>query len=104
VSSASTHRANWYRWDGPDLVLQVFVQPRASRAEFAEAGERGLKIRLPAPPVDGAANAALQAFLAEEFGVPKKEVVLEQGETARRKRIRIRSPRRLPAGLALQKT
>jgi uncharacterized protein (TIGR00251 family) len=94
----------WYRWDGPDLVLQLLVQPRAQRPGFAGVTERGLKIRLAAAPVDGAANAALQQFLAEAFHVPKKEVVLEQGESARRKRIRIRSPRRLPAELGIEKT
>jgi uncharacterized protein (TIGR00251 family) len=91
----------WYRWDGTDLVLQLHVQPRASREGFAGVTAQGLKIRLTAAPVEGEANLALQALLAHEFGVPKKDVVLERGASGRKKQARIRQPRRLPADLPL---
>jgi len=93
----------WFRWDGADLILQLHVQPRASRAGFAGITERGLRVRLTAAPVEGEANEALQTLLAREFGVPKGDVSLEHGSTARHKRVRIHSPRRLPATLALTK-
>jgi uncharacterized protein YggU (UPF0235/DUF167 family) len=48
-----------------------------------------VKIRLAAPPVDGAANAALIAFLAERLGVPRAAVTVVAGATARRKRVAI---------------
>jgi uncharacterized protein len=48
-----------------------------------------LKIRLAAAPVEGAANAALVAFLAEVFGVPQRQVVLKQGSKSRRKVIEV---------------
>ncbi|MDE3150868.1 MAG: YggU family protein [Gemmatimonadota bacterium] len=65
--------------------LSVHVQPRAARTEIA--GEHGgaLKIRLAAPPVDGAANDALVAFLAEQFGVPRRAVRVVSGHASRRK-------------------
>jgi len=91
-------RASWYRWEDGDLILEVHVQPRASRDEIA--GEHGgrLKIRITAPPVDGKANKHLQAFLARTCGVPRSAVDLVAGESGRDKRLRIRNPRRLPPG------
>ncbi|MFZ5469243.1 MAG: DUF167 domain-containing protein [Myxococcota bacterium] len=71
------------------VELSVLVQPRASRTKIC--GEHGgqLKIQLAAPPVDGAANAALVEFVAERVGVPKRQVQLVAGESSRRKRLRI---------------
>lgn len=89
----------WYRWDGPDLLLDLRVQPRAARDEFGEPlGER-IKLRLTAPPVDGKANAELTRFLAREFGVPKSRIRLESGASSRNKRVRILAPARLPPQL-----
>lgn len=74
----------------PDgLVLRVVVQPRASRSEFCGLQGDELKLRLTAPPVDGAANACCQEFLAKLFRVPKSAVRIESGETSRHKRIRV---------------
>lgn len=49
-----------------------------------------MTLRLTAPPVEGAANAACRAFLAAWLGLPKSRVLLIHGETSRRKVIRIR--------------
>lgn len=92
--------SGWCRRDGADLVLAVRVQPRASREGFAGTVGDAVKIALLAPPVGGRANEALRGFLAKEFGVPKSAVVLERGEGARRKRVRILAPKRIPAALA----
>jgi len=91
---------SWYRWDGPDLVLEVRVQPRAKRDEFAAAAGGRLRVRLAAPPVDGKANAALITFLAEAFAVPRSAVTLEQGIAARDKRLRVSNPRSVPSMLS----
>ena len=68
-------------------VLNLRIVPRA--AKNAIAGEHGdaLKIRLCAPPVDGAANAALVEFLAETFALPRNRVQLLSGQTSRTKRV-----------------
>ena len=74
--------------DTPDgAVLNLRVVPRA--AKNAVQGEHGdaLKIRLCAPPVDGAANAALIEFLAESFSLPRARVQLLSGQTSRNKRV-----------------
>ena len=79
----------WLRELPGAVVLEVLVQPRASRTRAA--GEHGgrLKIQLAAPPVDGEANRALVEFLAEELGVRKVDVAILRGETGRRKTIRV---------------
>lgn len=86
----------WYRWDGADLIVQVRVQPRASRDELAGVQGDSLRVRLSAPPVDGAANRQLCAFLAGLCGVPPSAVSLLAGARGRDKRLRIHAPRRLP--------
>lgn len=67
----------------------VRVQPRASRSELAGIHGDALKIRLSAPPVDGAANDALIDFLAELFAVPRRFVRILAGETARSKVVEV---------------
>ena len=71
------------------LTLTLHIQPGAKKTEVA--GEHGdaLKIRLAAPPVDGKANAALLAFIAERLGVPKSAVTLKSGPTSRRKVVEV---------------
>jgi uncharacterized protein (TIGR00251 family) len=71
------------------VVLEVLVQPRASRTRVVGEHDGRLKIQLAAPPVDGEANAALLAFLADALGVKRAEVALLAGESGRRKRVRI---------------
>ena len=74
--------------DTPEgAVLNLRIVPRA--AKNAIQGEHGdaLKVRLCAPPVDGAANAALVEFLAEAFALPRARVQLLSGQTSRNKRV-----------------
>lgn len=80
----------------PDLILDLHIQPRASRDEIAGYHGGRLKIRITAPPVDGKANQHLIGFLADVFGVPKRNVELLAGESGREKRVRIARPARLP--------
>ena len=67
----------------------VWVQPRASRTEIAGRHGDDIKIRLAAPPVDGAANEALIRFLAEKLGVPRSAVSIVGGLSGRLKRVRV---------------
>jgi uncharacterized protein len=79
----------WLRASGADVVLSLHIQPGAKKTEVAGLHGESLKIRLHAPPVDGKANDALIAFLAERLDVPKARVVLEAGQTSRSKRVRV---------------
>lgn len=87
------------RRDGEDWLLDVRVQPRASRTEFAGLMGDRLRVRLNAPPVDGRANAALVEFVADSCRVPKSRVTLEQGQTGRDKRLRLHGLRAIPVAL-----
>lgn len=69
--------------------LSVKVVPRASRDEIVGwLGER-LKVKIAAPPQDGRANAALEAFLAETLGVPKRNVRVATGHGSSSKVVEI---------------
>ena len=70
--------------------VRVRVVPRASKTEFCGVQGGALKIRLQAPPVDGKANAALCAFVADAFGLPKRSVSVVSGETSRDKTLLLR--------------
>lgn len=69
--------------------LTIHVQPRASASAVAGRHGDAVKIRLAAPPVDGAANEALVAFLAETLGRPRSAVHLRAGATSRRKTVEV---------------
>ncbi len=73
----------------PSTLLEVEVQPRASRTEVVGWREGRLRLRIAAPPVEGAANEALVAYLADRLDLPRRQVSLVAGATARLKRVRI---------------
>jgi uncharacterized protein (TIGR00251 family) len=74
------------------VLLRVHVQPHASGTGLAGRHGDALKIRLTAPPVDGAANDALIRFLAGRLGVPAAAVEVMTGHTGRRKTVRVTGP------------
>ncbi|MEN9843662.1 MAG: hypothetical protein RLZZ612_1491 [Pseudomonadota bacterium] len=69
--------------------ITVYCQPGAKQTQVAGWHDGKLKIQLKAPPVDGAANKALLAFMAELCQVAKSHITLEQGSTSRTKRLHI---------------
>src|SRR5690348_11220494 len=70
-------------------LLRVRVTPRAGRSGIAGVRDGSLLVRLAAPPVEGAANQALIAFLAERLALPKRAMTIVRGERARDKQIAI---------------
>ncbi len=70
-------------------TLSVRIQPRASKNSISRREDGSLKIRLTAPPVDGAANEALVKFLSDILSVSKSQVEIVSGHTSREKRIQI---------------
>lgn len=75
--------------DKAGVTIAVQVIPRARRSEVQGLHSGALKVRLAAPPVEGAANEALIAFLADALGTRKRDVTLVSGERSRRKLVRI---------------
>ena len=71
------------------VTITVRVTPRAHRNEIVGVAGGALKVKLNAPPVEGAANAALCAFLAEALRVRKSAVTLVSGHTSRSKVVRV---------------
>ena len=67
----------------------VRVQPRASRNEVVGTHGDALKVRITAPPVDGAANDKLVIFLADVFAVSRGSVMIVSGGTSRSKIIEV---------------
>ncbi|MBW7907719.1 MAG: YggU family protein [Kiritimatiellae bacterium] len=80
---------SWWNEKNGAVHLHIRVAPRASRTEVAGTHGEALKIRLQAPPVDGAANEALIEFLAEALQVPRSTIRIERGHTGRNKEISI---------------
>ena len=97
--------------DGSDVLLHVRVQPRASRHQLVVAGTQpkgpgakrdalgargedprpdSITLHVTAPPVEGAANAACRAFLADLLGIAQSRIFIVRGETSRHKLLRVR--------------
>jgi hypothetical protein len=89
---------------GLSVDLQVIPGAKADRVEGVQVQDDGavvLRVRLKAPPADGKANRALIKLLAKRLGVPKSEITLASGATARRKRLHLTGdPQTLSARLA----
>jgi uncharacterized protein len=71
------------------VIFTVRVVPRASRSELAGEHDGALKIRVAAPPVDGAANEELVRFLARKLGVAVRNVEIIGGHASKTKRVRV---------------
>jgi len=80
-----------HRETGDGIVVNVFVQPRASRNQVAGLHGEAVKLRLTAPPVEGAANKMCIAFLSELLGVPKSTLEIVAGHSSRSKQVLVRS-------------
>jgi uncharacterized protein len=74
--------------DGATVVLRVV--PRAPRTELAGRYGRSLKLKVHAPPVEGAANETVRRFVADLAGVRPADVELLQGERSRDKVVLVR--------------
>ncbi len=90
-------KAVWF--DGDDLVLRLYIQPKASRDSIVGIHGDELKIAITAPPVDGKANAHLTKFLAKQCKVAKGLIEIEKGELGRHKQIRIIAPSVIPEAI-----
>ena len=70
------------------MLISVRVIPRSSKNSLAwEQGK--LKVRLTSPPIDGAANEALVALLAEQLALPKRQITIVRGASSRQKTVEI---------------
>lgn len=74
---------------GSGVTLKIRVQPKASRSEIVGVVEGILRVRLTAPPVEGAANKECIRFLSKKLGIAKSKIEIVSGERSREKILRI---------------
>ena len=91
----------------PEVRFAVWLTPRAARDDVDGVVDRALRVRVTAPPVDGAANEALLRLLADRLGVPRRDLRIVSGASARQKVVVVdgvpaevdRCPLARPAGM-----
>ena len=79
---------------GGAITFTVRVVPRASRTEVAGEHDGALRVRVAAPPVEGAANEELARFVAKSLNVAARDVEIVSGHAAKSKRLRVRGAAR----------
>jgi len=84
----------WIQETPEGVIFKVIVQPRGSKNEIVGLQGDALKIRLTAPPVEGAANKMCIEFLAKSLKVRKSDVEIVRGQRSRTKKMLVRSARR----------
>lgn len=70
-----------------DLFINIYVQPGAKISQFCGLHDNRVKIKVMAPPVDGAANKAVIKFFVEKFGLSKSQIEIVSGDKSRMKTI-----------------
>lgn len=71
------------------MIVDIHVIPNAAHTQADGMHDGALRVRLHAPPVDGKANLALIAWLADTLDLPKRDVEFIRGQTSKRKQLRI---------------
>ena len=71
------------------MDLQIRVVPRAKRNSIEVGSDGQIKVRVTAIPERGKANDALIALLSKRIGVPKRDIEIVRGRTARNKTVRV---------------
>jgi uncharacterized protein (TIGR00251 family) len=71
------------------VIVDIHVIPNAARTHADGEHDQALRVRLHAPPVDGKANLALVAWLADTLDLAKRDIELVRGQTSKRKQLRI---------------
>ena len=72
------------------LKFNIYVQPRSSRNQVVGLHGDALKVKIAAPPVEGAANKMCIAVLAKALNVPKSAIEIVSGQASRTKRVQVR--------------
>ena len=84
-----TRPVDWIREAGDDVLLDLYIVPRASRTRVVGEHDGRLRVQIAAPPVDGAANDAVVRWLADTLGVGRTHVRIVAGATSRAKRLAV---------------
>lgn len=80
---------DWVERKSDHLILKLYVTTRASADRVVGIYDGRLKVAISTPPVDGAANKAILRLLSKILSIPKSAVEIIQGETSKRKQIKL---------------
>ena len=72
------------------LKFNIYVQPRSSRNQVVGLHGDALKVKIKAPPVEGAANKMCITVLAKVLNLPKSAIEIVSGQASRTKRVQVR--------------
>jgi len=72
-----------------DLIIKIYLQPKASKNQIVGPYRDGIKVRVTAPPVEGKANEELLRFLAKEWRISLSHIEMIRGHHSREKTLRI---------------
>lgn len=89
----------WARWRAGELMLSVHVQPGARHGAILGQHGTRLKIRVPAPPVDGRANEELLRLLAGLLDLRGADLRIAAGTSSRVKTVAIRASAESAGGI-----
>ncbi|HEY9125483.1 MAG TPA: DUF167 domain-containing protein [Acidobacteriaceae bacterium] len=94
MSSETDSSQSWLRPHAQGCTLSVRIQPGAKRSAivgiYGEGEQAALKIAIQAPPIEGRANEALIAFLAQLCSLPKSHMEILSGQSSRSKLVLLR--------------
>lgn len=79
----------WFRIQNQQVKINILVKPNAKKTTIIKIENQELIISLHAKPHQGEANKELISYLAKLLKLPKKQVILERGETSRHKLVLI---------------
>jgi len=77
------------KMDSQGVTFKVYVQPRSSKNMIVGLHGDALKVKIKAPPVEGAANKMCIQYMAACLGLPKSCVEITSGQTGRTKQVRV---------------
>lgn len=93
----------FYEWNGDILALNILGTPMAKQDAILKPKGNQLKVSVKAQPQNGKATDYMVDFLAKEFGVSASDIEVVYGRESIHKQLRIKAPRRVPAGVEFAK-
>ncbi len=98
ISTQNSGRMSFFKETSQGLLINIYVQPRASRNKIVGLHNGALKISIQAAPVDDAANRMCIEFLSKSLCMPRSAFDIVNGHTSRTKRVLLRCPQASPDG------
>ncbi len=88
----SDNHSVYMREEAHGIAFRVFILPKSSKNMVSGLYEDAIKIKLTAPPVDGAANKLCIKFLSKILKIQKSSIEILSGHTGRKKTILLKYP------------